>query len=110
MTKNRKAVVLMNGEEVGLIEEVLNGYHFSYTKDYLENNKAKSISLTLPLTEKVYTSNHLFSYFFGLLSEGVNKATQCRIHKIDENDHFGLLLATATIDTIGPVVVKEIEE
>jgi hypothetical protein len=30
---------------------------------------------------------------------------QCRIHKIDENDHFGLLLKTANEETIGAIRV-----
>jgi HipA-like protein len=44
-----------------------------------------------------------------MLSEGANKKLQCRQLKIDENDYFGLLLATATHDTIGAVTVKPVE-
>ena len=47
--------------------------------------------------------------FANLLSEGVNKKMQCRMLKIDENDYFGLLLATAREDSIGPLTIKEIQ-
>ena len=46
---------------------------------------------------------------FNMLSEGVNKQLQCRLLKIDEQDHFGLLSATAQYDTIGAITVKPIE-
>jgi serine/threonine-protein kinase HipA len=43
-----------------------------------------------------------------MLSEGANKALQCTTLKIDENDAFGLLLATAEHDTIGAITVKKL--
>ena len=45
-------------------------------------------------------------FFYNMLSEGANKALQCTTLKIDENDAFGLLLATADNDTIGAITVK----
>ena len=41
-----------------------------------------------------------------MLAEGANKAYQCRTLRIDEDDAFGLLLATAHTDTIGAITVK----
>lgn len=43
-----------------------------------------------------------------MLSEGANKTIQCQTLKIDEDDVFGLLLATAHSDTIGAITVKKI--
>ena len=43
-----------------------------------------------------------------MLAEGANKAYQCRTLKIDEDDAFGLLLATAHTDTIGAITVKKL--
>ena len=40
-----------------------------------------------------------------MLSEGVNRKLQCRHLQIDENDYFGLLLATSGTETIGAVSV-----
>jgi len=45
-----------------------------------------------------------------MLSEGSNKAIQNRLLKIDENDYFSLLLATAMSETIGALTIKEIHE
>ena len=43
-----------------------------------------------------------------MLSEGVNRKLQSTVLRIDEEDHFGLLAATAQYDTIGAVTVKPI--
>ena len=57
----------------------------------------------------VYLSNHLFPYFFNMLSEGENRQIQSRMLHIDEDDDFGILLATAQMDTLGAVTVKPID-
>jgi serine/threonine-protein kinase HipA len=45
-----------------------------------------------------------------MLPEGSNKQTVCFNLRIDENDYFGILMATSQTDTIGAVrVVKENE-
>ena len=56
----------------------------------------------------MWTSNHLFPFFFNMLSEGANRKIQSQLLHIDENDDFGILLATAQTDTIGAVTVKEV--
>ena len=71
-----------------------------------ENNPA--ISLTLPKTNKEFRSAFLFPFFFNMLSEGVNRKLQSIQLRIDEEDNFGLLAATAQYDTIGAVTVKPI--
>jgi hypothetical protein len=43
-----------------------------------------------------------------LLAEGEDKVLQCRLLKIDENDHFTRLLRTCQTETIGGVTVKEV--
>ncbi|AXE21868.1 hypothetical protein DR864_28815 (plasmid) [Runella rosea] len=68
---------------------------------------APILSLTLPISNQEYKSPYLFPLFYGLLSKGYNRAIQCRLLKIDENDDFGLLLAIAHSDTIGAVRVME---
>jgi len=82
-------------------------YIFRYDDDYFVNPTRSAISLSMPKTQQEYRSHFLFPFFYGLLSEGVNRQTQCRLLKIDENDHFSLLLATAQSDTIGSITVKE---
>ena len=63
----------------------------------------------MPVRTEPYRSAHLFPYFFNMLSEGANRQTQSMLLHIDENDDFGILLATAQEDTIGAVTVKPID-
>jgi HipA-like protein len=105
----RKAEVFVNNRLAGILEEKEEGgYRFSYTKEYLEETSAPAVSLTLPKREEAYQSGYLFPFFTNMLAEGSNKEVQCRLHKIDKNDLFGLLLATADTDTIGNVLIKKV--
>ena len=102
-----KAGVFNNGILAGILEKRSDGtYSFEYDEVYLQNDRNPSISLTLPRSTNKHESEKLFSFFFGLLSEGINKNIQCRLLKIDENDHFGRLLLTAKEDNIGSITVK----
>ena len=102
-----KANVFNNNILAGVLEKKLDGtYSFEYDDAYMQINKYASISLSLPKSIKVHTSRTMFSFFFGLLTEGVNKDIQCRLLKIDENDYFKRLMLTAQNDTIGAITVK----
>lgn len=104
-----KAEVYNNDLLAGVLEKTKGGgYIFTYDKDYLENPDTFAISLTMPKVPEPYRSEVLFPFFFGLLSEGVNRQTQCRLLRIDEDDHFSLLLKTAGSDTIGSIIIKEL--
>ena len=104
----RKANVYRNNELVGtLVEENHDSYIFRYDDVWFANPNKPDVSLTIAKTRQEYNSTFLFPFFFNMLSEGVNRKLQCRQLKIDENDHFGLLLATAMYDTIGAVTVKQ---
>lgn len=103
----RKAKVYRNGIFAGdLIEETRNIFVFIYYDVYFNDPSKPAISLTLPKTSREFRSEYLFPFFYNMLSEGVNKEVQCKQLKIDENDSFGLLMATAQYDTIGAVTVK----
>jgi HipA-like protein len=106
----RKLAVYRNKEFAGtLTEENREKYVFKYDDAYYSNTSKPAVSLTLPKSQQEYASPVLFPFFFNMLSEGVNRQLQCRLLKIDEEDHFGLLSATAQYDTIGAVTVKPIE-
>ncbi len=101
------ANVYRNEKFVGILtQHTSDSYEFQYCNDWFTNDSLPAISLTLPKSQKIYTSDHLFPFFFNILSEGVNRKLQCRQLKIDETDYFGLLLATASIDTVGAITVK----
>jgi HipA-like protein len=103
----KAAQVFYNGKLAGLLSKSGSTYHFTYDKAYLALSGSRPVSLTLPLRSTPYESDVLFPAFVNLLSEGSNKAMQARLLKIDENDYFGLLLATAGGDRIGPLSIKE---
>lgn len=106
----RKAQIYRNGNLAGILtEEDQRGFTFVYDEQYFNDNNKPAISLTLPKTNREFRSQFLFPFFFNMLSEGVNRRLQSRQLKIDENDHFGLLLATAQFDTIGTISVKVIQ-
>lgn len=105
----RQAKVFSNGVLAGVLTETDSGkYIFCYDDSFLIDEKQTAISLSFPKSQREFTSETLFPFFFNMLSEGTNKAIQCQTLKIDENDAFGLLLATAHTDTIGAIIVKKI--
>lgn len=107
----RRGHVHYNGVLAGTIQELNhNEYLFTYDEAYFKDARQPAVSLTLPKTQQTYRANHLFPFFFNLLSEGVNRELQSRQLKIDERDHFGFLLATAQFDTIGAITVAPIPD
>ena len=110
----RKAAIYRNHLLAGfLIEDNTKHYTFTYDASYYKDDAQPAVSLTLPKSQPTYHSHYLFPFFYNMLSEGVNRQLQCRQLKIEERDHFGLLLATAQFDTIGfisikPVIINEV--
>jgi serine/threonine-protein kinase HipA len=105
----RSVEVYRNRELAGVLtEENTKSYSFQYTDQYYTDPAKTAVSLTLPKSQQEYRADHLFPFFFNMLSEGVNRQLQSRALKIDEADDFGLLAATARYDTIGAITVKPI--
>lgn len=105
----RKAAVYNNGILAGILEKTdRQHYVFRYDDRYFIHPDGLAISVSLPKTQQEYRAHTLFPFFYGLLAEGVNRQTQCRLLRIDEKDHFSLLLATAQSDPIGSITVKEV--
>ena len=103
----RRAEVYHNGVLAGSItEENRQLYVFRYDDVYFQDINKPAISLTLPKTQREYKSEFLFPFFFNMLSEGSNRKLQITQLRIDEEDNFGLLLATAQYDTIGAITIK----
>ena len=105
----RAMEIYRNGILAGTLTEVdRQRYVFRYDGKYFNDASKPGISLTLPKTQKEYSSKFLFPFFFNMLSEGANRKLQSTQLRIDEEDHFGLLAATAQYDTIGAITVKPI--
>lgn len=105
----KKAHVYQRGRLAGVLEKSDDArYRFTYAHDYIEDPSTLPISLTLSKRGEPFESETLFPFFFGLLSEGSTKTIQCRTLKIDEQDHFELLLSTGE-DCIGSVSVVRVQ-
>ena len=99
----RKCKVYVHDVEAGILMETdAREYVFAYHDGY----QGEPVCLAMPVARKPYHSDHLFPYFFNMLSEGSNRQVQSMLHHIDENDDFGIMLATARHDTIGAVTVQ----
>lgn len=108
--KPKSAIVYYNEKPTGTLTKEGSHYRFTYDESYMTASGNRPVSLTLPFRKEPYESEVLFPVFVNMLSEGANKRMQCRMLKIDENDYFGLLLATTQTDSIGPITVKAIDE
>ena len=102
----RSAKVYVRNTFAGILSETDEGYQFDYDKSYLLSEGASAVSLTLPLSDKPYTSKNLFPFFDGLIPEGWLLDVVSRNWKISQNDRFGLLLV-ACRDGIGNVSILE---
>ena len=101
----RECKVYVHDVEAGLLQETDDReYVFTYREGY----QGDPVCLAMPVRQKVYCSDHLFPYFFNMLSEGANRQVQSTLLHIDEKDDFGIMLATAQYDTIGAVTVKPV--
>ena len=101
----KQAFVFLRGVKAGLLTEDENGYLFEYDADFLASDKAESISLTLPLSDKPYRDKVLFPFFDGLIPEGWLLNIAEKNWKIDNRDRMSLLLACCK-DCIGAVGVE----
>lgn len=103
----KQANIYLYEQLAGLLSEDDNGFAFCYHNDFLQSDKAESISLTLPLTEKPYQSNVLFPFFDGLIPEGWLLNIAEKSWKINGRDRMSLLLACCK-DCIGAVSILSI--
>ena len=106
----RQAAVFRNKAFIGVLtEENRQNYVFRYDDEWFRDAQKPALSLTISKSKQEHRQAYLFPFFFNMLSEGANKELQCKYLRIDENDSFGLLVATAHTDAIGPITVKPIE-
>ena len=104
----RRGRVFVQGAYAGMIEEVEDGYSFTYHSEYLKAN-GPAVSLTIPLREEPFFSETLFPFFDGLIPEGWLLSVVTRNWKLDPEDRFGLLLVSCE-DSIGDVSVKNADD
>ena len=101
----RKADVYFKDDLAGYLSETKEGYVFQYDQKFLKKDIA--ISVSLPPRKEPYRAKRLFSFFQGLLPEGWYLDIVSMTLKVDSRDAFGILISTATADTIGAVTVRK---
>ncbi len=101
----KKARIQVHGVEAGLLEMIdKNNYQFTYLPDY----QGPPVSLTMPLTKKIYVFSQFPPFFEGLLPEGILLEALLRQAKLDKNDLFGQLLKVGK-DVVGCVTIEELK-
>jgi serine/threonine-protein kinase HipA len=100
----RRGIVQIDGERVGTLVEDGPDVTFAYDAEYASSPAAIPVSLTLPVGEGPWTTRGLHPFFAGLLPEGwLRTLVETKLH-VDDNDQFGLLLATGA-DCVGAVEI-----
>ena len=105
----RKAKVYMHQKWAGSIIEDEEGYLFQYSEEYLTQDDAEPVSLTLPLQKEPFRDKVLFPFFDGLIPEGWLLDIAEKNWKLNARDRMGLLLKTCR-DCIGAVSIEPLEE
>lgn len=102
----RQANVFVDGELAGKLQEIEQGkqYRFVYLKGY----NGSSVSLTMPLTERIYEFDHFPPFFEGLLPEGIMLQGLLRQTKVDRDDLMSQIIAVGG-DLVGNVTVEASE-
>lgn len=107
--KPRAAEVRLDGQRVGLLEEIEGGTRFRYDASWIARPGAAPVSLTMPLRSEPWEARGLLPFFENLLPEGwLLELSTAKLH-ISKDDAFGLLLATCA-DCIGAVEIVPLGE
>jgi serine/threonine-protein kinase HipA len=103
----RKAKVFYNKNIlVGILTEMTENesYRFEYDPNYI----GPPISLTMPISQKIYEFNHFPAFFDGVLPEGLQLEALLRLAKLDRKDYFGQLVKVGK-DLVGAFSVVKVQ-
>ncbi len=101
----RKAKIFVNSTDAGILLELEFGKKYRF--EYLQGYTGIPVSLTMPLSQRVYEFESFPPFFDGLLPEGYQLEGLLKIGKVDRNDFFAQLMAVGD-DLVGNVTVKEV--
>ena len=101
--KVKRAKVFVDNNLSGYLVEIKKGqeYEFRYLDDYV----GSPISLTMPVTQKIYVFETFPPFFEGFLPEGIMLDSLLRRAKIDKEDLFEQLMCVGS-ELVGNVTVK----
>jgi len=96
------ARIYQQSQLAGLLEEQDDGsYRFTYDPAFY----GEPVSLTMPISLRVWDFSRFPAPFEGLLPEGVQLDALLRLRKLDRNDLFGQLLAVGR-DVVGSLQIE----
>lgn len=84
----REVTVFLYEKPIGKLYQTDDEFIFEYNEAYY----GVPLSLSFPLTQRVFRSKTLFPYFVSLAPEGWLKARFAELQKLDEKDLLGLLI------------------
>ena len=101
----KTAKVYVCGKEAGQFSELQ--FRKEYRFEYNDGYDGLPVSLTMPVSNKVYSFDHFPAFFDGLLPEGHQLEGLLKQGKVDSNDLYSQLMIVGN-DTVGAVTVKEV--
>ncbi|MFN7096923.1 MAG: HipA N-terminal domain-containing protein [Gammaproteobacteria bacterium] len=101
----RKALIKVNDITAAILTEI--SYGKIYQLEYLAEYQGSPISLTMPITQRIYQFDSFPTFFDGLLPEGIQLEGLLRIQKIDRHDYFSQLICVGH-DMVGAITAEEI--
>jgi len=101
----KAANIYMYQNLAGILSEDDEGFHFTYDQEYLNMKNPEPISLTLPLSNSIYSSKILFPFFDGLIPEGWLLEIAEKNWKLNTRDRMSILMVTCR-DCIGAVSIE----
>ena len=102
----KKAKVFVNGVYAGDLEERTRGKEYRFV--YREKYEGGAVSLTMPITQRIYAFDRFPPFFEGLLPEGPTLGALLRKRKIDADDYFEQLMCVGG-EMVGYVTVERAE-
>jgi HipA N-terminal domain len=102
----KRAKVFVNNRFVGYLEEIIKGKEYRFS--YLEGYSGDAVSLTMPVSGKVYLFDRFPPFFEGLLPEGAMLEALLKKRKIDADDYFEQLLCVGK-EVVGNVSIEKDE-
>ena len=107
--RNLMVEIEIDGESVYVGDINGNDYQdacFQYAKEYLNYEKARPISISLPFKEEPFTSEATKNFFEGLLPEGFMRRSVAKWMRADESDYLSILSGLGS-ECLGAIKIVE---
>ena len=102
----KRAKIFIDGMLIGYLVEWEKNHRYEFT--YLEGYVGSAVSLTMPLTQRVYCFDRFPPFFDGFLPEGLMLDALLRKAKLDRDDRFEQLTRVGK-ELVGNITVEKDE-